>query len=388
MPRFNSQVIFLLLFSLSFYSFADKDHSKSLAEPLFNVTVPETEIIGQFHGDPINADLRLYMAGNQFVAMDLLVEEFKRQHPKYKNIFYVTIPPGKELKWILNGGIEIHGENSKEATGFQLRVLPDVYTTVNKGHMDQLNAAGFIKSYQTYAHNRLVLMVDANDPLANTTLDAYGFYQLMADSNIGISEPDIGTQGIERHIWKMYNDVSRVVMPTNPAIQALDDNMFSPANLANDPVESLRRIVYADKVTSGKTLLTSIHHLETPNNIRHQNTRLGPVWVTEVKYQQNRLGNTDLAAIELGGVGLDGKFLDRREKVNYLAAKVNAKGDGLRNNRRAANAWLDFLSSESAQTILENVGFIRAASNELANPFIYPSLSEEEKEEEKEKDDD
>lgn len=244
--------------------------------------------------------------------------------------------------------------------------------------MDQLHATGFIKSYSTYAHNRLVMMVDANDPLANTSLDAASFYKLMADTETTISESDIITQGIERHIWQMYNDTSRVVFPGDATVQGLQNGMFVPANLASDPVNSLRRIVYHDKVNDGSTLLTSIHHLETPFNIRNGNVRLGPVWVTEVKFQKNRLGKTDLAMIEIDGVGVDGKFLDRREKVNYLAARINARGDGLRNNREVANDWVDFLASESAQSILENVGFIRATASELANPFVYPVLNEEE----------
>ena len=59
----------------------------------------ETEIITQFHGDPESAQLRLFMAGNQFVVMDNLIAEFKKQYPKYQEIYYVTIPPGKELEW-------------------------------------------------------------------------------------------------------------------------------------------------------------------------------------------------------------------------------------------------------------------------------------------------
>jgi len=90
-----------------------------------------------------------------------------------------------------------------------------------------------------------------------------------------------------------------------------------------------------------------------------------------VKNQLNRLGNTDLAAIEIDGVGQDGKFLDRREKVNYLAAEIDAKGDGLKDNKEEAKLWVEFLSSESAQAIFEGVGFIRASSEELANPFVY-----------------
>jgi len=76
------------------------------AQALWVQNQPETEIITQFHGDPENAQLRLFMAGNQFVLMDNLIAEFKKQHPKYQEIYYVTIPPGKELQWILQGGAE------------------------------------------------------------------------------------------------------------------------------------------------------------------------------------------------------------------------------------------------------------------------------------------
>jgi len=63
----------------------------------FERTVAETEIVGQFHGDPMEADLRLYMAGKQFVVMDQLVTRFQELHPEVEEIFYVTIPPGQEL---------------------------------------------------------------------------------------------------------------------------------------------------------------------------------------------------------------------------------------------------------------------------------------------------
>lgn len=374
--KFRHIVTFCFCFTLVIIT-TQAQARKQLADPLFSVTVPETEIIGQFHGDPINADLRIYMAGNQFVVMDLLVEEFKKLHPHIKNIFYVTIPPGKELNWILSGGIEIKAENSLGQSGFQLRVLPDVYTTVNKGHMDQLNTAGFIKKYQIYAHNRLVLMVNSNDPLAETALDPAMFYALMSDPDVVVSEPDILTQGIERHIWQMYTDVSKYLFADDPAIQALNPKMFDPTMLVNDPFNSLRRIVYHDKVLEGSTLLTEIHHLETPAFIRSGAARLGPVWVTEVMYQQNRLGKQDLALVELAGVGADGKHFDRREKVNYLAAVVKAKGDGLRNHKRAAKKWVEFLKSDVAQALLEEVGFIPATAEELAAPFVYPELEDD-----------
>lgn len=365
----------------------------------FERTVAETEIVGQFHGDPMTADLRLYMAGNQFVVMDQLVEAFQAQHPEVEEIFYVTIPPGQELNWILQGGIEIHAENSLAPKGFTLSVLPDVYTTVNRGHMNQLEAAGLITRFYTYTHNRLVLMARTSDvgDLDGVTatgdpgvfeIDGSGFYALMADPTVRISEPDIINQGIERHIWQMYVNVSKAEFPGNAAIQAMVPNMFNPANLAVDPVESLRKIVYFDKSCGNirpdlppgdqpvpfcfdpSTFITLIHHLETPFNLRNDIADIGPVWATEVFYQRNRLDQDDVVAIEITGENpVTGDDFNRGDKVNYLATIVEGVMDS--NHKQAAKDWINFLRSDEAQDILENVGFERATEAELAEPVIY-----------------
>jgi molybdate transport system substrate-binding protein len=61
--------------------------ASTATEALWVQNLPETEIITQFHGDPESAQLRLFMAGNQFVVMDNLIAEFKKQHPKYQEIY-------------------------------------------------------------------------------------------------------------------------------------------------------------------------------------------------------------------------------------------------------------------------------------------------------------
>ncbi|MDH3871282.1 MAG: substrate-binding domain-containing protein, partial [Gammaproteobacteria bacterium] len=339
----------------------------------------ETEIVGQFHGDPMTADLRLYMAGNQFVVMDQLVEAFQARHPEVEEIFYVTIPPGQERNWILQGGIEIHAENSLAPKGFTLSVMPDVYTTVNKGHMDQLEAAGLITQFYTYTHNRLVLMARASDAteLPNVTptadpgvfeIDGLNFYDLMADSGVRISEPDIINQGIERHIWQMYVNVSKAKFPDDESIQDLVPNMFIPENLASDPLTSLRKIVYYDKSCGNirpdlppgdqpepfcfdpATIITLIHHLETPFNLRNDIADVGPVWATEVFYQRNRLDQNDVVAIEITGENaVTGDDFNRGDKVNYLATIVEGVMDP--GHKLAAKAWIDFLRSDEAQDI-------------------------------------
>jgi hypothetical protein len=378
------------------------------AQAFFERTVAETEIVGQFHGDPMTADLRLYMAGNQFVVMDQLVEAFQVKHPEVEEIFYVTIPPGQERNWILQGGIEIHAENSLAPNGFTLSVQPDVYTTVNAGHMNQLFNAGLITRYYTYTHNRLVLMARDSDvgDLADVTptadpgvyeIDGLDFYDLMADPAVRISEPDIINQGIERHIWQMYVNVSKAEFPADPAIQALVPNMFNPANLPSDPPNSLRKIVYYDKScgntrpdlpdghpdkpvpicpdTDISTFITLIHHLETPFNLRNDIADVGPVWATEVFYQRNRLNQNDVVAIEITGENpATGDDFNRGDKVNYLATIT--EGVMQPSHKQAAKDWINFLRSDEAQDIMENVGFERATEAELATPFIYPDSEE------------
>lgn len=425
----------------------------------------ETEIISQFHGDMLDNDLVLFMAGNQFVVMDNLIYEFKQQYPQHEKIFYVTIPPGQLRNWIKAGGSEWYGDvfpddpdkllpltqtiNPSDpnemidvvpptiAEGFQMTVLPDVFTTVALGHMNDLANNGFITRYYSYAHNRLVLMVDESQENALKAiadgpgdglnaageLTAQGLYRLMSSDSVTISEPDIITQGIERHIWRMYTnatklvfgcdanadqDVCRINQETFPGFQAnndLGDNCpdlktFFDTRTTKDagdnpvaePDESLRKIVYFSKrfdagdcgnLATPLTLVTNVHHIETPANIKQfvdpQQTPngliLGPVWGTEIEYQNNRVGNSDLIAIEVeDAVGLDGKRLNRNDAVNYLASIV----DGTINPRhkQAALDFIEFLRSDRAQQILINAGFIGGAvppNDNFQVPFIYPN---------------
>jgi ABC-type molybdate transport system substrate-binding protein len=404
------------------------------AQALWVQNKPETEIITQFHGNTDSPDLTLFMAGNQFVVMDNLIAEFKKQYPKYENIHYVTIPPGQELQWILQGGAEwraagfpvvqelvkvdpndpstwVMQNTSDVGVGFQMTRLPDVYTTVARGHMNTLAANGLAKETFTYVHNQLALMAHttqvgditaiANDDSVLFTgkagfdsdgdLTAEGLYRVMASDQIWISEPDIQTQGIERHIWRMYTNASHAAFgcpASGHAVCSVGVTDFRPprpddcANMGawfNDPPRnesdlSLRKIVYQLKrcdegpYTSpldATTFVTSVHHLETPTNINEGivigRLTVGPVWGTEVEFQQFRLNNPDIVAIRISDdAGPDGQALNRSDHVNYLATKVeNAKKPG------AAKDFLNFLKSDEAQVIYERAGFIPATQTEL-----------------------
>lgn len=416
------------------------------AQALWVQYLPETEIITQFHGDPDKAQLRLFMAGNQFVVMDNLIAEFKKQHPKYQEIYYVTIPPGKELQWILKNGAEwraadfpyvqeldkMGSDNPDDwemmttgapGAGFKMLDMPDVYTTVARGHMNQLANAGLAEEAFTYTHNQLAVMADdmqatdyltgiANDDTiiadevddekpgftADGELTAEGLYRLFASTEVWISEPDIKTQGIERHIWRMYTNTSHAVYGCpgsgHPVCSVVVNDVFPTQSddctgmgdfFTGESDLSLRKIVYYLKrcdqgdyasPDDATTFVTAVHHLETPANIEDgvmmtpMRLTVGPVWGTEVEFQQFRKDNPDIVAIRIDdAAGPDGKALNRSDDVNYLATKVKTANN---KNKRAAKDFLKFLKSDEAQFILEQAGFIPATEDELNTSIPLP----------------
>jgi hypothetical protein len=413
------------------------------AQALWEQQRPETEIITQFHGNPETAKLRIFMAGNQIVVMDNLIEEFKKQYPRYQEIYYVTIPPGKELQWMLQGGAEWKAANfpnvqelvkpdpddtttwymsttDSTGVGFKMTQMPDVYTTVSAGHMASLNAAGLADKYFTYTHNQLAVMahtsqvpdllavanddsiiadtVDDGKPGVNADgeLTAEGLFRIFASNLVNISEPDIKTQGIERHIWRMYTNASHAVYgcpASGHPVCSVEVNDIFPSQadteagmgefFTGESDNSLRKIVYylkrfdqGDYVDplDATTYITAVHHLETPEHIAEgvasMHLTVGPVWGTEVEFQQFRKDNPDIVALRVSSeAGPDGKALNRSDDVNYLATKIDTANE---RNKRAAKAFLRFLKSPEAQIILQRAGFIPATTDELNTIIKLP----------------
>jgi len=136
-----------------------------------------------------SADLILFMAGNQFMAMKEIVSVFQKEHSDVEKIFYETLPPGLELKQILSGGAVFKGKI--------LDVYPDIYTSVNEKAMNLLERSGHIHTgeYHLYLHNRLALMVPEGNPAGITSVSD------MAGDTIRISQPDPENEDILFILW-------------------------------------------------------------------------------------------------------------------------------------------------------------------------------------------
>jgi len=250
-----------------------------------------------------DADLVLFMAGNQFMVMDELLGEFRRVCPEVKKIFYETLPPGLELKQILAGGARFRD--------MVIDVVPDIYSSVTEDAMKELADGGHISSHTVYLHNRLVLMVPQGNPAGIRSI-----HDLDRD-DVRISQPG-ALEDISHYITDMYEKAGG---------------------------ESLRKRIMEEKRAEGTTILTVVHHRETPLRLQMGTVDAGPVWATEVVHAVSE--GLMVEAVE------PGEELDQRDRVNYYIAQLTTG-----TNPENAGRFLDFIMSKAAQGIYKKYGFV------------------------------
>lgn len=253
-----------------------------------------------------SADLVLFMAGNQFMVMDSLIEAFKKQHPDIRRIYFETLPPGLELRQILSGGAVFRDDT--------ITIYPDVYTSVNLTAMVRLQDTGHltINPPRLYLHNRLVLMVPKGNPARIRSVSDLG------QERIRISQPDPKNEDIAFHIIDMYR-------------QAGGDRL-------------VHRIM-EEKRREGTTVLTRVHHRETPERIVKRSVDAGPVWATEVIHARSE-------GIEMDMVD-PGPDLDQHERVNYYICRLDRAP-----NPENGDQFIDFITTRTARKIYERYGFL------------------------------
>jgi ABC-type molybdate transport system substrate-binding protein len=253
-----------------------------------------------------SADLILFMAGNQFMAIKEIVTAFQQENPHIQRIFYETLPPGLELKQILARGAVFRDS--------LLSIYPDVYTSVNLKAMHALERAGHIVpgNYRLYLHNRLLLMVPEGNPAGIRNV------RDLNDENVRISQPDPDNEDIAFHIMDMYRQAGG---------------------------EEMVHRVMEQKRAEGTTMMTIVHHRETPLRIIKKTVDVGPVWATEIIHARGQ-------GLAVEGIE-PGKDLDQRDKINYYICQLRDAP-----NPENAKRFKAFLTSSGGQTIYQKYGFI------------------------------
>ncbi|MDR3423094.1 MAG: substrate-binding domain-containing protein [Xanthobacteraceae bacterium] len=266
-------------------------------------TVPEIDVLADFHGDLTDPKLVLFFGGNYYFATKDLVLAFEAAHPEFKGrIFWETIPPGRLIEQIEKGGrITVGNMTWTAKADVYFGGLRKVKESIDKGIL-----TGPVVPYVT---NNLAIMVAKGNPSHVTGLADLG-------------RPDI-----------------RLAMP-NPAYEGIGRQI--KAALVNAGGETLATMVYETKVKDGSTYLTMIHHRQTPLSIMQGCADAGVTWQSEASFQEQ--------------VGNPIEHVTIPDNVNVTAIYAGAEVKGAP-HPQAAKEWLEFIHSPEALKIFERYGF-------------------------------
>ncbi len=267
-------------------------------ESAVNFTIPGINNVPDLYGDIVDPQLVVFFAGNQFMCIDDLLAGFRKKHPEIERIFAETLPPGILAKQIEGGSITIGN--------LRITHKPDVYTA-GSGRMSTMTS--YVDRIETYAYNKLSLMVPKDNPKKIRSL------MDLQQPKIRVSMPNPAWEGIGRQIETAYKKAGG---------------------------EKLYQAIMDRKVKDGSTYLTRIHHRESPLRILLGDADVAPVWTSEVVYQK------------LIGHPVEEIVIPPQQNVRarYLAGRLkNAP------HPEAATLFMDYLISDEAKAIYRKYGF-------------------------------
>jgi ABC-type molybdate transport system substrate-binding protein len=279
-----------------------KGDNDPAAEKGYAFHVSDIDNIPDIHGDPCDAKLVIFIGGNQFFVLPQLIAAFEEQHPELKgHIFYETLPPGILRK-------QIAANDAITLGNLTIQVKPDVYEAGARV-LKQMEQANQVKGVVQYATNDLEIMIPAANPKNIQSLKDLG------RADVALSMPNPEWEGVANQI---------------------------ASSLRKAGGDSLYQAVYQDKVKNGKTVLTEIHHRQTPMRIMSGRADAGVTWASEVRFQES-IGNP------IKGIVIPAD-------LNTIAIYAGGVMQDAPHPAIAAQ-WLAFLKSPQAQTIYHQYGF-------------------------------
>ncbi|MDE1917253.1 MAG: substrate-binding domain-containing protein [Sphingomonadales bacterium] len=269
----------------------------------FEFTIADADNLADFHGDPVDPLLSLYVGGNYFFAMAPLVAAFEARYPDYKGrLYWETIPPGLLVRQMQAGGRITVGNMT-------WTVKPDVYLAGKSAVQKQIDTGLLVGPVVPYVTNTLAIMVPKGNPAHVKGLASLG------DAKIRLAMPNPEFEGIARQI---------------------------SAALEQAGGKALVEQVYKAKVADGTSVLTHIHHRQTPLWIMQGKAQAGVTWQSEVAFQMQ------------AGHAIEGVDIPASENQTAIYAGALAKGAP---HPQAAQRWLTFIRSPEALAIFGRYGF-------------------------------
>lgn len=276
--------------------------------------------------DSYTSDLVMYLAGNQFMAIEELIKDFQKKNPDIKTVYVETSPPGQILKaQILKQG-KIGGKKTAQN--------PDLFASVNLMHLKKLKKKNVMSDYMIYTHNKLELMVAKGNPKKIKGPKDLGRRDLVQ------SHPN----PLNESIFKFYG------------AQMLKDLGLYDKVTANKKCMGCWAV-------DGKTWFTKRHHRETPHRIENGKADVGIVWTTDVRHAKAKGRKID-------GVNIPAPY-NMANKVGYAIGVLKTG-----RNSYNASRYLAYLGTDAAQNIYKKYGFVGASTEDLKlKPIPLPKIA-------------
>jgi ABC-type molybdate transport system substrate-binding protein len=261
-----------------------------------------------------DANLTMWLAGNQFFAMEDVIRAFQKAHPEAGNVAVITLPPGVILKAITKGGWNYEGKDYS--------MQPDIYASVDLGHLKTLKGKGAMDKYMIYTHNALELMVAKGNPKNIKGIDDLG----QNDLKIMLPNP------IDEGIMTFY---AKKVLQNHKLWDKLSGGKECKSC---DPSPNVH--------------FTSVHHREIPDGLKAGTVDVGIVWATET-----------MNALKDGNPVDAIKLPPEDSLINEVSYAIGTLTGS--KHQEAASKYLNFLQSESGQLAYAKFGFINATKDDL-----------------------
>ena len=269
----------------------------------FDFTVPEIDDLADFHGDPQDSLLSIFVGGNYYFAMAPLVAAFEREYPQlHGRIYYETLPPGILIKQMQHGDRITVGNMT-------WTVHPDVYAAGLKKINYYIQQGMLQGPAVPYVTNDLTIMIPAGNPAHIESLQ------------------DLGKPGV------------KLSMP-NPLWEGVARQIKISLTKAGGP--ALEKMVYDTKVKEGKTILTHVHHRQTPLLLMQGLADAGVTWKSEAIFQ------------EQAGHPISNIPIPAQDNTTAIYGAAIVKGAP---HPVWAEDWIKFLKSSTALRIFEHYGF-------------------------------
>lgn len=275
--------------------------------------VAKSNYLLDFHGNPNEPDLVIFMAGNQYRALPDLLSAFREwvrqqdsfQMIKLDNIFYATLPPGRLMEAMVSGQLIVGNMWFDVRPG---RLWPDIFM-IDPRQQRRLFDDGLIDSYTIYARNRgIVLLVGAGNPKNIASVKDL----LRDDVRVAISSPQREPASFESYA-----------------------NTLRGQGGATLPQQILA------KPTTISPLI--VHHRENPQFIADGKADVAPMYFHLGDY----LKRTMPRLFDYIPLSTENNFID-----SLGVAKI-------KNTQRetAAQAFIEFMRTDAAAAIYEHHGF-------------------------------